>query len=609
MTSLNKSSLIADLEFDLDALRARYRAERDKRVRSDGLDQYQRIEGDLAVYDEDPYVEPGFTRAPLTDEVEVAIIGGGFGGLLAGARLRKAGVEDIRIIEKAGDFGGTWYWNRYPGAQCDVEAYIYLPLLEEMGYVPKLKYSFGPEIMAHAQAIARQFRLYDNACLQTQVTELRWDDASARWIISTHRGDRIRAHYLVMANGLLSRPKLPGIRGIQDFKGHSFHTSRWDYAYTGGSCEGDLTGLADKRVGIIGTGATAIQCVPHLGQAARQLYVFQRTPSSVDVRNNRPTDMAWAKSLTPGWHRTRMDNFNIIASGGHAEEDLIQDGWTDIFRNLQTILSSGQDTVLSSEDHAVAMEIADFRKMEQVRARADAIVKDKATAEALKPWYRQFCKRPCFNDEYLATFNRPNVKLVDTQGRGVDRVTARGLMVGATEYELDCLIYATGFEVGTNYTSQCGYEILGRGGLPLSKKWAAGMRTFHGLFTHDFPNCFFMGFTQTGYTANVPHALDEQAQHVAHVVKTALDRGVATLEASAAAEAEWVDTIHRLAVGHQQYYAECTPGYYNNEGKGVEGNGFLAGQYGGGSMAFFQLLADWRAEGNLRGLEIRRGSE
>jgi len=608
MTSANTSALLAKLEFDLDALRAKYLAERDRRLRGDGLGQYQKTEGDLAIYDEDPYVEPGFTRAPLTDEVEVAIIGGGFGGLLAGAWLRKAGFEDIRVIDKAGDFGGTWYWNRYPGAQCDVESYIYLPMLEELGYVPKLKYSYGPEILDHARAIARHFRLYDNACLQTRITGLRWDDAAARWIISTHRDDRIRARFLVMANGLLSRPKLPGIPGVTEFQGHSFHTSRWDYAYTGGSPEGNLTGLADKRVGIIGTGATGIQCVPYLGKSAKQLYVFQRTPSSVDVRNNRPTDPDWARSLEPGWQHERMDNFNIIASGGMAERDLVQDGWTDIFRNLQTILASGDTKGMSAEDHALAMEIADFRKMEQVRTRASAIVQDAQTAESLKPWYRQFCKRPCFNDEYLDTFNRPNVQLVDTKGRGVDRVTARGVVVDGVEYELDCLIYATGFEVGTNYTSQCGYEILGRSGVALSAKWATGMRTFHGLFSHDFPNCFFMGFTQTGYTANVPHALDEQARHLAYVLKTARDRKVQAFEASAAAEADWVATIHRLAGGHQEYYAQCTPGYYNNEGKGVAENGFLAGQYGGGSMAFFQLLADWRAQGELQGLELRQGA-
>jgi len=441
---------LSQLDFDPDTLREKYRTERDKRIRSDGLDQYQQPTGDFTGYVDDPYVEPGFSREALTDEVEVAIIGGGFGGLLTGVRLREAGVKDIRIIEKGGDFGGTWYWNRYPGAQCDVESYIYFPLLEELNYIPSKKYSFAQEILAHSKAIADKYQLYDNACLQTEVTEIRWDESISRWIISTNHGDKMKAHYVAMANGLLSRPKLPGIPGIDSFKGHTFHTSRWDYAYTGGSAEGDLSELKDKRVGIIGTGATAVQCIPHLGAAAKELYVFQRTPSSIDVRNNATTDQDWAKTLKPGWHQQRMDNFNIIATGGQQDEDLVNDGWTDIFRKLQTILSAaGDSSDMSPQEQELAMEIADFQKMEGIRARASSIVKDQETAEKLKPYYRQFCKRPGFHDEYLDTFNRDSVTLVDTLGQGVERVTEKGVIVDGKEYELDCLIFATGFEVGT----------------------------------------------------------------------------------------------------------------------------------------------------------------
>ena len=594
----------ADLGFDPDALRAKYAEERDKRVRKEGLDQYQRPTGDFSNYVDDPYVESEIEREPLSDEVEVVIIGGGFGGMLAGVRLRQAGVNDIRIIDKAGDFGGTWYWNRYPGAQCDVEAYIYFPLLEEVGYVPREKYSFQPEIFDYSLQIARKFDLYNNACLQTEVTEIRWDESIKRWIIATNRGDRIRAHYVVMANGLLTRPKLPGIPGIDNFKGHTFHTSRWDYNYTGGSSAGALDKLGDKRVGIIGTGATAVQCIPHLGAAAKQLFVFQRTPSSIDARGNGPTDPDWVKSLKPGWHQARMNNFNTIATGGYQEEDLVSDGWTDIFRNLQTILAANDGTEMSSEEQELAMEIADFQKMEQIRARADNLVDDEATAEALKPWYRQFCKRPCFNDEYLDTFNRPNVSLVDTLGQGVERVTETGVVVNGEEFELDCLIFATGFEVGTNYTSQSGYDVVGRNDTSLREKWANSLATFHGMHSHNFPNSYFVGFTQTGYTANVPHTLNEQAKHIAYVIKHGVENKVETMEASQEAEDAWVAEINRLAGIGEKFYAECTPGYYNNEGKGNGGNGFLAGQYGGGPVAFFKILEDWRDDGQLQGLEI-----
>jgi cyclohexanone monooxygenase len=443
------STETADLGFDPAALKARYIAERDKRLRTDGNEQYQEIKGDFAHYLDDPYVKPGFARAPLTDEVEVVVIGGGFGGLLAGARLREAGVQDIRLIEKGGDFGGTWYWNRYPGAACDIESYVYLPLLEEIGYMPVEKYSRAPEILRHSRAIGEYFDLYRNACFQTEVTGMRWDEDAARWIIETNRGDAMRARFVVMANGPLHRPKLPGIPGVESFKGHSFHTSRWDYDYTGGDSNGGLTGLKDKRVGIIGTGATAVQCVPHVAAAAKSLHVFQRTPSSIDVRNNRPTDPNWASSLQPGWQQARMDNFNTLVSGGFAEEDLVNDGWTDIIGNL-LLLARKQGAGRSPEELAEMMQLADFQKMEQVRARVDSVVKDRAAAEALKPWYNQFCKRPCFHDEYLDAFNRPSVTLVDTQGRGVERITENAIVANGQTYEIDCLIYATGFEVGTS---------------------------------------------------------------------------------------------------------------------------------------------------------------
>jgi cyclohexanone monooxygenase len=603
---------MATISFDPDALREKYRQERDKRLRDDGNQQYIEVKGEFAHFVEDPYVEPGFERAPLTDDVDVAVIGGGFGGLLAGARLREAGIDRIRLIEKGGDFGGTWYWNRYPGAACDVESYVYLPLLEEIGYMPVEKYSRAPEILQHSRAIGEKFDLYRDACFQTEVTELRWDEDAFRWIVSTNRGDRMRARFVVMANGPLHRAKLPGIPGIENFKGHAFHTSRWDYDYTGGTSEGDLTGLRDKRVGIIGTGATAVQCVPHVGAAAKQLYVFQRTPSSIDVRANRPTDPEWAASLEPGWHQARMDNFNILVSGGFQDTDLVMDGWTDIIRKLLVRVQSGEATDLTPDGLAGTMELADFEKMEEIRARVDAIIDDPETAEALKPYYRQFCKRPCFHDEYLDTFNRPNVKLVDTNGKGVERVTERGVVANGVEYEIDCLIYATGFEVGTDYVRRSGYELYGRDGLTLTEKWSDGVRTLHGLHSRGFPNCFIISNAQSGFTVNFPHMLNEQSKHLAYVVKHAFDHELRMVEASEAAEEEWVQTIISLARNGLEFLESCTPGYYNNEGKpgevgGANGTFFgraQNGPYGGGPIAFVKLLEDWRAEGSLAGLEL-----
>ncbi|MGF1454045.1 MAG: flavin-containing monooxygenase [Alphaproteobacteria bacterium] len=604
MTQTGDQSAAA-LDFDPDALRERYRRERDKRLRDDANEQYVEIKDQYRHYLEDPYVDRPLERAPLTDDVTAVVVGGGFGGLLAGARLCQAGVTDVRLIEKGADFGGTWYWNRYPGAACDIESYIYLPLLEETGYLPVEKYARAREILEHSRRIAKHFNLYDNACLQTEVTSVHWDEEASRWIVRTNRGDAMRARFLVMSNGPLHRPKLPGISGIESFKGHSFHTSRWDYDYTGGGPEGGLTKLADKRIGIIGTGATAVQCVPHLAQAARQLFVFQRTPSSIDVRDNRPTDWKWAQSLEPGWQKHRMDNFNILVSGGFQAEDLVSDGWTDIIRNLLFLANQETGGNLTPEKLAEIAELADFKKMEQIRARVDEIVADPAAAQALKPWYRQFCKRPCFHDDYLQAFNRPNVTLVDTNGQGVERITENAVVANGQTYEIDCLIYATGFEVGTSYTRRSGYEVYGRGGHSLTETWAEGVRSLHGMLVHGFPNLFIMGGAQGGFTANYPHLLDEQSTHIAYIMEQAGARQLRALEVTPEAEEDWVQKIIDKAILRTQFFEECTPGYYNNEGKPSERSG-QDSFYGGGSIEYFAILEAWRQAGDLAGLHQRR---
>ena len=590
-----------NLDFDPDALRAKYRAERDKRLRPDGNNQYTRIEGNLAHYVDDPYgaVMP---RAGQSDLIEYLIIGGGFGGLVTAARLKEAGFEDVRILEHGGDFGGTWYWNRYPGAACDTEAYIYLPLCEETGYLPRHKFAFQPEILAHAQRIGRHYDLYEGALFHTAVTDLAWQEDAGRWLVRTNRGDALQARFVIMSNGPLNTPKLPGVPGIEAFEGHTFHTSRWDYAYTGGSSEGHLTGLQDKRVAIIGTGATAVQCIPHLGASAKALYVYQRTPSSIDVRNNRPTDPAWAASLTPGWQKARMENFNVLTSGGVVEQDLVMDGWTEIIRNLIS-MANFRGSAIPREDVPRLMELADFQKMNAIRARVDEVVEDPATAAALKPWYRQFCKRPCFHDEYLPTFNRPNVHLIDTAGQGVERITARGVVANGVETPVDCIIFATGFEVGTAFTHRAGYDVTGRDGLKLSEAWAEGMRSLHGLFVHGFPNLLITSNAQSGFTTNFPHAMDERAQHMAYLFGALKQRGAKRLEATAEGEAAWVDTMLKASRMSEAFQAECTPGYYNNEGQ-PNPKSAQNGSYGRGPVRFFELLAGWREVGDCDGLRF-----
>ncbi len=593
----------AELGFDPADLRQKYADERTKRLRVDGNNQYQEITGEHAHYNTDPYVEPGFTRPALHEELDAVIIGGGFGGLLAAARLQKAGITNIRLIEKAGDFGGTWYWNRYPGAQCDIESYVYLPLLEETGYMPKEKYSFAPEIFEHAQRIGKHFNLYERACFQTQVREARWNDENGRWTITTDRDDVFRARFVIMSSGPLNRPKLPAIPGIEKFKGHTFHTSRWDYDYTGGDTTGGMHKLKDKRVGIIGTGATAIQSVPHLGEHAKQLYVFQRTPSSVDERGNKPTDPEWVRTLKPGWQDYRNNNFCSILAGIPVEEDLVGDKWTSLFKKLSELLTGKEDSNLSDEGMAIMSEIADYQKMNEIRARVSTTVTDPETAEALKPWYGQWCKRPTFNDEYLPTFNRPNVKLVDTKGKGVERVTENAVVVDGVEYEIDCLIYATGFEVGTAYTRRAEFEVYGRDGLSLGDYWADGMKTYHGFLSNGFPNCFHMGLTQTGLAPNFTYMLNGQAVHIAHLITQVGARDAKSIEPTPEAEDEWVKLVTSPTF-MTEYQNTCTPGYYNGEGKN-EGHGFIETQYPDGAVPFYDMLAAWRAQGDFEGLIVR----
>jgi cation diffusion facilitator CzcD-associated flavoprotein CzcO len=578
----------AELGFDPDELRAKYRAERDRRLRPDGAVQYIAPTGDFGYYVDDPYADPGVTREPLTDEVDALVIGGGFGGLVAGARLRQAGIESIRMIEKASDFGGTWYWNRYPGVRCDIESYIYLPLLEEVGSLPSEKYTRGGEIRDHAQAIAKTFDLYRDVCFQTEVTDLDWDESACRWTVTTDRGDRMTAKYVIISAGPFSRPKLPGIPGIDTFGGHTFHTSRWDYSYTGGDETGGMDRLADKRVAVIGTGATAIQCVPRLAEDAGHLYVFQRTPSSVDERGNRPTDPEWAATLTPGWHQRRRDNFLTVVDGDWPGEDMVGDRWGDLPQCSAAALAAVGE--LSARERELVLEIADFQKMNEIRDRVDAIVTDKATAQALKPWYRYDCKRPTFSDEYLPAFNRPNVTLVDTGGRGVERITERGIVSGGVEYAVDCVIFATGFEVGRTHPAMSGSpSVHGRDGITFAEHWRNGMRTFQGLTARGFPNLFCMGISQNAVAVNFVHILDEQAVHVAAMIEQAEQRQARYVEPTAQAEDAWLALVRQTSKPNP-VLAECTPGYKNNEGMHMD----RPDMYGGTALEFHELIRTWR---------------
>lgn len=547
-------------------IKRKFAEERDLRLgyRPHGLSQYTSdLSGTFARYEIDPYASGSASREPIKDTVECLFIGGGFSALLTSARLRECGVESIRIVERGADVGGTWYWNRYPGAACDVVAYDYLPLLDETGYVPTRHYAKAPEIFAYCQLIARKYNLYELAVFQTTVTSTVWDEGERMWRIGTDRGDEIKARFVICANGTLSKPKLSKIKGMETFKGHSFHTSRWDYEYT----KPDLSGLADKVVGIIGTGATAVQAIPRLGAAAKELYVFQRTPSSIDLKDDWPTDPEWAKKLQPGWQAKRRQR-------ARAEARRMEEG-----RELRGI---------SREEKIRRQENANIDYMMRIHKRIEEIVKDKATAEALKPWYMFMCKRPCFDNDYLPTFNRPNVHLIDTHGKGVTEITENGPVFEGKEYKLDLLIYATGFEVQKTGIYN---RIVGQGGLDLNDKYAEGIRTLVGIHSHGYPNLFIMGGYQASFQFNLTDMLQVQGDHIAACIDYARRNGYRTIDATPAAEEWWVNEVieNRGKTGRNQ---ECTPGYYNFEG---EFQRRQDGNYNGGFNRYCTHMENVRA--------------
>jgi cation diffusion facilitator CzcD-associated flavoprotein CzcO len=551
-----------------DSVKQKFAEERDLRLkyRPEGTAQYtSTLTGALAKYEGDPYGGEITPREPINDTVECLFIGGGFSALLTSARLREYGVESIRIVERGADVGGTWYWNRYPGVACDVVSYDYLPLLDEMDYVPKDRYAKGPEIYAHCQAIAKKYNLYELATFQTTVTSTVWDEAEKMWHITTDRGDHMKARFVICANGTLSKPKLAKINGMESFKGHSFHTSRWDYDYT----KSDLSGLEDKVVGIIGTGATAVQAIPGLGAASKELYVFQRTPSSIDIRNDWATDPNWARKLPPGWQAKRR------------ARALMEPQLTDE--------QKAKLAAMSREEKIRRQENANIDHMMRIHQRIDEIVKDKATAEALKPWYMFMCKRPCFHDEYLPTFNRPNVHLVDTKGKGITEITEKGPVFEGKQYELDVLIYATGFEVQKTGIYN---QIKGANGLDLNDKYRDGIRTLVGIHSQGYPNLFIMGGYQASFQFNLTDMLQTQGDHIAACIDYARRHGYQGMDATAEAEEWWVQEVikHRGKTTRNQ---DCTPGYYNFEG---ESNRRQDGNYNGGFRQYFIHMGEVRAK-------------
>ena len=550
---------------------AKYREFKEKRR---GAADYMAMEGEFSKYLEDVYSGPRIERDALTDTCEVLVIGAGFAGLLLWHKLREAGFNDVRFCEKGGDVGGTWYWNRYPGIACDVEAYSYLPLLDEMGYVPTMKFVSGFEIFEYCQNVAQKTGFYDHCLFHTTVERTDWDEKSGRWTVTTDRGDKIRARFVVLANGILTTPKLARIEGMETFKGESFHTSRWNYNI-------DLKG---KRVGIIGTGATAVQVIPEIAKVVKELYVFQRTPSSIDVRDQRATTNeerdTWAKE--PGWARARRSRFDQISEGRtaiKANDDFLS-GKVDSFKEKK------QHTTRLTPQEMIQKQLdTNFRIMEQIRARVDAIVKDPKTAASLKPYYPYGCKRPTFHDEFLPTFNLPHVKLIDTAPKGVSKISEKGVVHDGVEYPVDVLIYATGFQ----WMATASFNMItGRSGKTLKEKWGSeGVKTFLGLHSEGFPNLFIMSGPQGGGGSfNFTSAIEVHADYILWMLKTMREKGYGIVDVKKDPENAYAEHCKQADIMTQPL-RDCIS-YYNAEGNAEPGS--LA-YYGGGQWHKFRVRA------------------
>ncbi|KAI9026047.1 putative monooxygenase [Hyaloraphidium curvatum] len=592
-------------QFDFDHI-----AERDRRVRAEHENQYVTVgEGKGAKFSHwlDDHWTKRVEREPIDLDLDVLVLGTGFSGILTASKLKDRGITSFKMLDAAGDFGGTWYWNRYPGAACDSESYCYLLYLEQSGYMPSAKYVPGFEIREHTVRLAKQWDLYPHAIFQTMAKEMRWSEEEGKWTVTTDRGDSIKARFLVQCGGPINCPHLPDVPGIDSFKGHEFHTARWDYDYTGGNPNGDfnLTKLQDKRVAVIGTGATGVQCIPYLGEWAKELYVFQRTPSAVDVRDNEPTDPKWYAGLEKGWQQKRDDAFQIYGLGGDAEVEL-DDGFsrtfTSTFSLLKRHMKTGEGKQYSIPD---LLQLADFRHMERLRKRVDDVVKDKQKAEILKPWYNIWCKRPVYSDNYLPIFNKESVHVVDTADtKGIERITEKGVVVAGREYEVDCIVWSTGFE---SPARKVNFKLYGRGGLTRDEKFEKdGISTLFGIMMDGFPNLWYYGHAQGSVSVNFPSIYSVYADFTSYCISELLKRGVKEVEPTKEAEEEWTAEIMKLSRANPQFASECTPGYYNSEGN-IEAltKAARGAAYGAGAVAYRMRLNAWMETGDLEGLQLK----
>ncbi|KAI0183715.1 putative cyclohexanone monooxygenase [Xylaria flabelliformis] len=590
---------IKELSIDVEAITARYEAERQKRLRWDGVSQFKKATGPLSQFKVDPGASPLY-RTPVMSEVKVLIVGAGIGGVVAAVKLLEKGIDDVCIVDKASRFGGTWAWNQFPGAACDVESYLYFPFLEETGYLPKRRFSYSDEILEHFHRIVAKWDLKPRSYLQTEITSVIWDESIRRWHTKSAQGDHFISQFVITATGTLHEPKLPGIAGITDFRGDQFHSGRWNYGITGGDTTGNLNKLADKTVALVGTGASAIQILPLLAKSAYKVLVFQRTPSSVSVRENWETKPDMRESLMPGWQAEGMAVLARVMEGD------VSDVVCTAAEGLHTltpreILREGRAAGVDVGDEELPelLKLADLRLMQSIRDRIGREVHNKATADRLKPWYPFMCKRPAFHNDYISTFNKPNVELVDTDGQGISHLTKDSIVANGKEYTADIIIYSTGFDFifSNNFERRTGIRLVGTKNQSIDEAWAVeGPSTLWGIHARDFPNMFIVGAMQAGVGVTWLHTCYIAGDHIAFVVDKMLRQtAFQVIEPSLSASEEWCRQMEEGSDARTKFHSSCPPGYYNGEGK-PEDISPRCGPYPKG---------DWRKGDSIKGLEIR----
>ncbi|KAK8126977.1 uncharacterized protein PG998_002736 [Apiospora kogelbergensis] len=601
---------MGSIEVDI-STRDRYAAERTKRLAA-APNYVKRLEvsKDSSVRDllQDPWVDYDALAKEVPylkngSRIKFLIVGAGHSGLIHAYHIVKAGFDpkDLVVVDTAGGWGGTWYWNRYPGLKCDVEGYCYLPLLEESGFIPQDRYSHGDEIRRNAEHIAAKYGLQGMFC--TRFVAADWNEPEGRWDIMLRRqlgpaheevDFAISTQFLITATGLLSSMSIPSLPGIEDFRREKklFHAARWDYDYTGGSpTEPHMSNLRDKLVGIVGTAATAVQAVPELAKWAKHLYVFQRTPTYIGPHeDNQTTPELWdkvTKGGKPGWQAERMVNLELCFTDDAEvtpDTNLVQDERSR-YPPLAAVWGSRRAVGLGPEkaaEHTEWMLRREAPHAARLRKFIKQEVKDPETAEKLTPWYPGWCKRPAFNNDYLQAFNLPNVTLVDTDGRGVQRYTRNGVVVGedgaAREYELDALVLATGFEIsgtGSCALASSQASCRGRNGRDLNDKWnSPDFATFYGVSTNGFPNMFMSAGANSAGSANMTGVYGSQARMTAHIIAAATARSAdpdkTVVEVSKEAELAWLDRLLGNVTWFTPLLTTCPPTYFTGYKTGAQ---------------------------------------